>query len=554
MTDDLTDDLFDFDADVIVVGTGGAGFSAAITAAVAGASVVMFERNDHIGGTTGASGGTAWIPNNKSLRDQGKEDPRDFALKYMCRLAYPQYYFAGHRTLGLPEDAYELIATFYDTGYKTIDYLTEAGVFDLMADTRKPDVDNPMEMPSGNLLAGFPDYGAELEEETLPTGRHLFPRPGTPGMVEQLETGAAKHGVKVVLSHQVRGLLKNEDGEVTGLELQYGHLARLARARKAVVFASGGYSHNAELVRRYLPGRVYGTCSTLGAQGDFVRIGVEANAQLGNMKNAWFKQVPLEAALRSPTPPSVWLPWGDAMIHVNKYGRRVVDEKMPYHDRSQAHAVYDPTKREYPNLLLFMIYDDRVATSESRAGMRQPLPAPGEPIPEWIIKGDTWEDLIATVDSKLAEHAGEIAGLRLDPSFRENLAGTIERFNGFAETGVDLDFGRGNAPIGRAWNGPNREGSPNPTMAAFAPEGPYYCIIVCAGILDTNGGPVINPKAQVIDGGGNPIPGLYGAGNCIASPAGQSYWGPGATIGLGITYGHIAGLNAAAEPEKAFTL
>jgi succinate dehydrogenase/fumarate reductase flavoprotein subunit len=547
------DDLFDFDADVLVVGTGGAGFAAAITAASHGASVVMFERNDHIGGTTGASGGTAWIPNNTSLRNQGKEDPRDFALRYMCRLAYPQYYVADHATLGLPEDAYELIATFYDKGTDAIDHLTDIGVFDLMADTRAPDIDNPMQMPSGNLLAGFPDYGAELPEEKLPTGRHLFPRPGTPGMVEQLETGAAAHGVPVQLNHQVRTLLKNDEGHVVGLELQYGHLTRLARARKGVIFASGGYAHNEELVRRYLPGRVYGTCATLGAQGDFVRIGIEAGAQLGNMRNAWWKQVPLEAALRSPTPPSVWLPWGDAMIHVNRYGHRVVDEKRPYHDRSQAHAMYDPTRREYPNLLLFMLFDDTVATSESRAGMRQPLPAPGEPVPEWIIKGDTWDDLAAEIDAKLIEYADDIAGLRLDESFAANLAATIERFNGFAETGVDLDFDRGAAPIGRAWNGPNREGSPNPTMAPFAPLGPYYCVIVCAGILDTNGGPVINTKAQVLDHDGAPIPGLYGAGNCVASPAGQAYWGPGATIGLGITYGHLAGLHAAAEPDKAFT-
>lgn len=549
---DSNDDLFDFDADVLVVGTGGSGFAAAISAAAEGRSVIVFERNDHIGGTTGASGGTAWIPNNRSLRDQGKEDPRDFALKYMCRLAYPQYYVADHPTLGLPDDAYELIATFYDRGSEAIDHLTDIGVFDLMADTRAPDLDNPMEMPSGNLLAGFPDYGAELEEEKLPTGRHLFPRPGTPGMVDQLEAGAAAHGVQVVLGHQVRGLIQDDDGAAVGLELQYGHNARIARARRGVIFASGGYAHNVELVRRYLPGRVFGTCATLGAQGDFVQIGIEAGAKLGNMKNAWWKQVPLEAALRSPTPPSVWLPWGDAMIHVNKYGSRVVDEKMPYHDRSQAHLVYDPTRREYPNLALFMIFDDTVATSHSRAGMRQPLPAPGEPIPDWIISADTLEELAAQIDARLAANGDAVAGLRLDVSFTDTLASTIERFNGFATTGVDEDFGRGSAPIGQAWNGPNREGSPNPTMAPFAPQGPYHAVIVCAGILDTNGGPVTNTSAQVLNHYDTPIPGLYGAGNCVASPAGQAYWGPGATIGLGITYGYIAGLNSAAEPERDF--
>lgn len=548
----MAEDLFDFDADVLVVGTGGAGFSAAVTAAVEGASVVMFERNDHIGGTTGASGGTAWIPNNSSLRAQGKEDRRDDALAYMCRLSFPQYYLAGHPTFGLPQASFDLLAAFYDSGSAAFDYLTEAGVLDVMADTRAPDPENPAVMPSGNRLAGFPDYGADAPENKLPTGRHLFPRPGTPGMVDQLEAGAAKYGVKVVLDHQAVALLRNDDGGAVGLQLRRGHQPVLARARRAVVFASGGYAQNRELVERYLPGRVFGTCSTLGAQGDFVSIGIQAGAALGNMHQAWWKQVPVEAALRMPTPPSVWIPWGDAMIHVNRYGHRVVNEKRAYHDRAQAHFVYDATRREYPNLVLFMLYDDTVGSSTSMDGMRQPLPLPGDPDPSFVIVGDTWDDLVDRIDAQLAEWGDKVAGVRLAPSFRENLAATIERFNGFARTGRDLDFQRGEGPIETAWNGPNREGSPNPTLAPFAEQGPYRCIIVGAGTLDTNGGPVINTRAQVLDTAGEPIPGLYGAGNCIASPAGQGYWGPGCTIGLGMTYGHLAGLGAAAEPEKAF--
>ncbi len=548
----MPEELFAFDADVLVVGTGGAGFAAAVTAAVEGASVVMFERNDHIGGTTGASGGTAWIPNNSSLRAQGKADPRDDALAYMCSMSFPQYYVAGHPTFGLPQAAFDLLATFYDSGSAAIDYLTGAGALDVMADTRAPDPDNPTVLPLGNRVAGFPDYGADAPENKLPTGRHLFPSPGTPNMMKQLARGAEKLGVQVVLEHQAVALIRNYDGEVVGLQLRRGYQPVLARARRAVVFASGGYAQNRELVERYLPGRVFGTCSTLGAQGDFVNIGIQAGAALGNMHNAWWKQVAVEAALRMPTPPSVWQPWGDAMVQVNKYGHRVVNEKRAYHDRAQAHFVYDATRREYPNLLLFMIYDDTVATSTSMDGMRWPLPFPGEADPSFVIVGDTWDDLAGKIDAQLAGWGDRIAGVRLDPSFRENLAATIERFNGFARTGEDLDFRRGEGPVEWSWNGPNRPGSPNPTMAPFAEEGPYRCVVVGAGTLDTNGGPIINTRAQVLDARGEPIPGLYGAGNCIASPAGQGYWGPGATIGLGMTYGHLAGLNAAVESEKPF--
>ncbi|MFN8036460.1 MAG: FAD-dependent oxidoreductase [Acidimicrobiia bacterium] len=549
----MSDDLFDFDADVLVVGTGGAGFSAAVTAALEGASVVMFERNDHTGGTTGASAGTVWIPNNPSLRAQGKEDLRDDALRYMCRMAYPQWYYPDHPTMGLPADAFELIATFYDRGSEAIERLDEADVLHLVSDVRTPDPDNLIQVYSGHWLAGFPDYGGDDVGNKCQNGRHLFPMPPGPGVLAQFEAAATRLGVGIVLEHQVTSVLRNHDGEVAGLQLRRGRQPVLARARKAVVFASGGYAHNPELITRYLPGRIYGTCATLGAQGDFIGIGLDVGAALGNMKNAWYKQVPIEAALRTPTPPGFWQPWGDAMVQVNKYGRRVVNEKMVYHDRSQAHFVYDPTKREYPNLVLFHIFDDTVHGSDSLVGLRMPFPDPGDPAEAtFIIHGDTWEELAANVDAQLAEWGEHIAGTRLDPSFAANLKETIERFNGFARTGQDLDFHRGEAQLDWSWTGPVRPGSPNITMAPFADEGPYHCVVVGAALLDTNGGPVINTRAQVVDPRGEPIPGLYGAGNCVASPAGQAYWGPGATIGLGITYGYLAGLSAAGEPQKRF--
>jgi len=546
----VADDLFDYEADVLVVGSGGAAFSAAITAAAEGASVIMFERNDHIGGTTGASGGTAWIPNNSSLRSYGVLDAKDDAMRYLCRMAFPAQYMADHPTLGLPPKAHELIETLYDRGSEAIDYLTNAGALDVAAED--PRSHDPIVLPfSGNVVLGFPDYGANLAEDKVPNGRHIGPAPGTPMMIEQLEAGARKHGVEIMLEHQAKTLLRNDDGEVAGLELHYRHLTVLARARKAVVFASGGFAHDAELVAQNIPGRVFGSCATMGAQGDFVRIAGEVGAKLAAMKGAWWKQVVVESALHTPSPPGVWLPWGDAMIQVNRYGRRVVNEKMPYHDRGQVHSVYDPTRREYPNSVLFMIYDDTVAASDSMEGMRRPLPMPGEET-DYVIKGDTWDALVAKIDAKLADLGEHVGAIRLDASFSANLAETLERFNGFAETGRDLDFGRGDAPLDRAWSGPNRPSSANPTMAPFAAEGPYYCILVGGGLLDTNGGPVINASAQVLDVHDQPIPGLYGAGNCIATPAGQGYWGPGATIGLGLTYGHIAGLGAAAESAKDF--
>jgi 3-oxosteroid 1-dehydrogenase len=129
----------------------------------------------------------------------------------------------------------------------------------------------------------------------------------------------------------------------------------------------------------------------------------------------------------------------------------------------------------------------------------------------------------------------------------------VDRFNGFAESGVDEDFGRGSTPIQIAWGGGTTrfKTNKNPTMAPFATKGPYYCILLGPMTLDTKGGPVTDTSARVLHVDGTVIPGLYGSGNCVASPAGQAYWSGGGTIGPALTFGYIAGNNIVKESEKA---
>jgi hypothetical protein len=290
--------------------------------------------------------------------------------------------------------------------------------------------------------------------------------------------------------------------------------------------------------------------------GDFIPIAMGLGAALGNMNNAWWLQIPLEIALNTAgSSNDVWLPYGDSMVIVNKYGKRVVNEKAVYNERSQIHHVWDASAAEYPNLVLFMVWDSAVAKNPTAFAFRGAVPLPGQTAP-YVIEGQTLAELAHNVDARLAGLTSpaeqvSLAGVRLAPGFTTQLSQTIKRFNAMANAGVDTDFHRGSTPIQRDWGGGGRKGIKNPTMAAFSGTGPYYCVPLAGATLDTKGGPKVNGKAQVIDAQGTPIPGLYGAGNCIASPAGQAYWSGGGTIGPAITYGYIAGLNAAGEPVKS---
>jgi hypothetical protein len=246
----------------------------------------------------------------------------------------------------------------------------------------------------------------------------------------------------------------------------------------------------------------------------------------------------------------VYEPFGDSMVIVDRRGRRVVNEKTPYNERSQVHFDWDPVRREYPNLLLFMIWDEAVAASTDPSRFRFPVPPPGERY-DFVVTAPTFAELQLEIEQRLEKLAPWTGGFSLDPSFSDGLAATVARFDSLARDGHDPDFHRGETPIEQAWAGAARSGAPTAAMYPFAPVGPYHCVILGPGALDTKGGPVVDDHARVLTPAGVPIVGLYGAGNCIASPAGQAYWGAGGTIGLALTYGYLAGCQAAAEPARA---
>jgi succinate dehydrogenase/fumarate reductase flavoprotein subunit len=548
---------FDAEADVIVVGGGGAAFAAAVGAAQGGTRVMVLEKAASIGGTTARSGGAYWIPNNHVMRrEHGINDPKDAAVKLMARLAFPTVYDPEAPLNGLDRFSHDALSAYYDLAPQVIERLERAGVIRSQIAAL---------LPTQNVTDGIewthPEYHAELPENKAPYGRTLNPIGAEGGGGGSLMTGLAtfarRQGVRVLTGQHVVQIATNSKGEVIGVQAQTPDGERLYRAKRAVVFGTGGFTQDRSKVMNYLRGPIFGGCAVPTNTGDFIDMATQLGARLGNMRNGFFVQHVLEQALaNSSVVDDLWIPPGDAMIMVNRYGVRVASEKTPYNEHTQSHFVWDTTRAEYPNLVQFMVYDSAVANDPAQAyGM--PIPAPGRRAP-YVIEGQTIGELASNIQKRLDRLRGKVAvngaigpDVKLADGFADQLSRTIERFNGFAREGRDPDFGRGSTPIQVSWGGLRRRGNTkNPSMYPLNGSGPYYCILIGGGTLDTNGGPVVDVNGRVLHVSGQPIKGLYGAGNCVASLAGQAYWSAGGTLGPGITNGFTAGENASSEPVK----
>lgn len=535
---------WDREVDVLVAGSGAAGSVAALFAHEDGASVLVIEKAPSFGGTTRKSAGVFWIPNNFRMREQGIADAREDCLRFMARAAYPALYNAGDMRFGLHANEYDLLVAFYDNAADTVDRLRamdalESGTWiPVQSDTGQPGL--------------APDYYAQFPENKASRGRAMVPSAdgktlGGTLLVAQLKRAIESRRIPVLLQHRAARLVLNSRGAIVGLEVtaEDGRTVTI-RTRKAVIFATGGFTANAELCGTYLRGPIFGGCAVPTNEGDFIRIGTAVGAQLANMNNAWWVPCILEQALQSrSTPSSAFSIPGDSMIVVNAMGRRVLNEKHGYHERGQAHFGWDPYHGRYLNSVLFMIYDQRCRERYRDTGALIPGGSATH-----LLSGNTLEELAQVIDRRLQEVADRTGNVRLDAAFVQNLRETIGRFNQFAEAGADRDFHRGEVPVETLYAQPRRPDNdkPNFMMYPMSMTGPYYAVLLGGGTLDTNGGPRINSRAQVLDVDHKPIPGLYGAGNCVGSPMGAGYHAAGATIGPAMTFGAIAARNAVKEP------
>jgi 3-oxosteroid 1-dehydrogenase len=518
---------------VVVVGSGAAGMAAAVSAARAGTRVLLLERAGRLGGTTALSGGVAWLPaSGRELGGAVPDDTPDAAERYL-------------RELGLGDTDPRLASTFAREAGPTAAALEEAGRLRLRA------------LP-------YPDYHAERDGGSR-AGRSLEPEPITPSprvaelvrpapnvhapvTYAELATGeidpeeverrrregtltlgraliaalleeGLEAGIEVRTNARARRLV-SEAGAITGVELDG------ERVDGRVVLASGGFERDAALARAFLRGPMLAPAGVPTCEGDGLRMALAAGAALGNMSEAWWcpaLSVPGETIDGAPLHRLVLTERArPGSLIVDGRGRRFADEAQNYNDLGRSLHEFDPAEYSWPRVPSWLLFDGGYRRRYHAGPLRRDAPDPG-----WLVRaGD------------LASLAGAI-GVPAPA-----LTATVERFNRLAEEGRDADFGRGDYAYDR-FVGDHK--APHPTLGPLA-EPPFYAMRLIPGCLGTKGGPRTDDHGRVLGSdGGEPIPGLYAAGNAMASPFGLAYPGAGGTIGPALVFGMRAGAAAAAD-------
>jgi 3-oxosteroid 1-dehydrogenase len=554
------------DFDVVVAGSGAAGMTAALAAASQGLSVVVIEKTAYYGGSTARSGGGLWVPGNAVLRRAGVQDTPEQARQYLAHVAgegveparqqavlehgpamldlvrsmtpvdfawvpgYADYYpeapggLASGRTVEpVPFDGRVLGD---ELGRLNPPYLpAPEGMAITAADYRWLSLGtrHPRAIWTTAKVTGRMARTKLLHQRTMSLGQAL---------AAGLRAGLAKAGIAVWLDTPLTGLLTSE-GRVAGVQVTMNGEPATIQARRGVLLATGGFERNAAMRAEYQrqPIGTEWTVGSPGNTGDGIIAGQQAGAALDLMDDAWWgPSIPLSGGpffcLSERSLPGC--------ILVNAAGERFVNEAAPYVDA--VHAMYDRHTDDKPHIPAWMIIDQRYRNSYVFAGR-----APRKPLPRrWYAAGAVFRG--ATL-ADLAEQVGIPA---------DGLAQTVQRFNGFARTGKDEDFGRGDSAYDRYYGDPRCR--PNPNLAPLE-QAPFYAIKIVPGDLGTKGGLRTDERARALRQDGSVIPGLYAAGNVSAAVMGHSYAGAGATIGPAMTFGYIAALDmaAAAEPGPART-
>ncbi|MBJ7498632.1 MAG: FAD-dependent oxidoreductase [Sphingopyxis sp.] len=556
--------------DVLVVGSGAAGFTAAISARLMGLDVLMVEKAPRFGGTTARSGGIPWIPGNPYQAAAGGPDDPAEARRYLRSELGNRY-----------DDA--LIEAYLDSGPEMIAFLTEHGAIASKALAPFPDYHSDV---AGAALGGrgvrpLPYDGrrlghrfADLEwpiGETMLRGRMTI---NSEHMAHYYNVAKSLKSFLFVAARLLRYARDRLSGYPRGTEIAGGNalIGRLAEkafaldiplllstpitrltsdgarivgavsasgpihARRGVVLATGGFSGDAALRERYFPANTAGenswTLTTPGVAGDAARLAMEAGGTLNANMAQPVTWLPMSRVPRSDGSEGLFPHLIDrnkpGFIAVGQDARRFANESSSYQDFTPriAAALADAARQE-----AYLICDHR-ALRKYGIGPVRPAPVP---FGKWLRNGYlvTGRNL-----SELAERLG------LDAA---SLVGTVARFNAGAGTGTDPEFGRGSTAYQRAMGDPSH--TPNPSLGPLV-RAPFYAVRLVPGDIGTSIGLSTDAEARVLDADGKAIVGLYAVGNDMANPTVGVYPGPGVTLGPAMTFAWRAARHLATAREQ----
>jgi 3-oxosteroid 1-dehydrogenase len=534
---------WDSETDVVVLGSGGAGLAAALTAAASGAAVAIYEKAATVGGTTAVSGGITWIPAHDRLA--GADLSVGDALKYL-----------EAQSLGAMDR--ELVETFVRTGPAMLNYLEQHS--DLRFDIAEGFPDYKPELPGGRPgggrslaaapfdLAELGEWGARItafpvdfsnvgiDAETKArihaTVDESLTEPCVAGtaLIAGLLKGLLDRGVEPVTEARAVELLGSADG-IVGVRINHGGKDIRVRARRAVILATGGFEWDPGLVEAYLRGPMRGAVSPPNNTGDGLRMAMAHGADLANMGEAWWVpivQIPGDTLGGKPRSRSVRLErTRPRSIIVNRAGKRFLNEAGEYNSMAGPFHHLDP-RAGYLNDPAWIVFDAQHLKRYGFLGID-----PDGPAPEWFNESPTLE--------QLADKIG------VDPA---GLVGTVDAWNSNVEQEHDPDFGRGASAYDGYWGDPT---AASPALQTLGPldTAPFYAVPVAIGAMGTKGGPRTDRDGRVLHVSGKVIPGLFAAGNAMAGVTGKAYGGAGGTLGPAMTFGYRSGYAAATGESPA---
>ncbi len=565
------DGAWDRTVDLLVLGAGAAGMTAALVAAIEGGEALIVEKSAQVGGTAATSAGTVWIPGNRQSRDAGYDDSVERARAYLDALT------------GTP-DAHGLREAYLATGDAAIDYLAANSEVKFVPSGKHPDYrDMDGAAVSGRALAPalfdgrrlgaefarvrapIPEFmlfgGMMVDKTDIPRliGRYRslgnflhaarlaaryyadrlrYPR-GTRvtmgnALVTRLYYSLVQRRVPVLFEASARELVV-ADGRVAGAVVDSGGRTLRIRARDGVVIATGGYGHNMEMRRRFMPAPTpTHSLACASNAGDGITLGLAHGGTVAPERQgpgAFWTPV---SVTRRPDGSAGAYPHlsldraKPGLIAVNGAGKRFVNEADSYHDFVQAMF---RSHRDVPTIPAYLICE---ADFVARYGLGNIHPGTTN-LTRFERAG------YLTSAPSLAALAGK---LNIDAAALE---ATVARYNGFARDGHDPDFGKGNSELNR-FNG-DAAIKPNPCLGEIR-NGPFVAVAVWPAEIGTSTGLITNRDGQVLDAAGAPIAGLYACGNDMASVMEGTYPGPGTTLGPALTFGYRAARHALGKPVQ----